>query len=90
MARGMEYTHWLDLDHGLARDHFLKIIRVLPTDKGQMDIGEAATSAPQSEVAAAAAVVNSLGFIVLNATVLENQGKMNDASDIVAIQKIVK
>lgn len=30
-----------------ARDHFLKIIRVLPTDKGQMDIGEAVTSAPR-------------------------------------------
>jgi len=46
LARGMKYTHWLDLDHGLAREHFLKIIRVLSTDKGQMDVGEAETSAP--------------------------------------------
>ena len=32
MARGMEYTHWLDLDHGLAREHFLEIIKVLSTE----------------------------------------------------------
>ena len=32
MARRMEYTHWLDLDHGLAREHFLEIIKVLSTE----------------------------------------------------------
>lgn len=50
MARGIEYTHWLGLNCGLAEGHFLEIIRILSIEKGQLDIGQREISVHYSAV----------------------------------------
>lgn len=85
MARGMEYTHWLDLGHGLAWGAVLGDNRGTVNRKRTNGYWTNRNKCSLEWGYKNRLVINRKWFVVLSGTMFENQSKLNDNNDLVVI-----
>lgn len=85
VVRGVEYSHWLGLSHGLAWGTFLRDKQDAVNRRRRNGYWTSKHKCSLEWGYKSRLVINRKWFLVLSATVLKNQSKLHDNSGSVAI-----